>query len=716
MNSWIQRKTMLNLGLRLAFGGLFSLVSTSLLAVDLTAVEYRSLGGGQAELRLQFNGTPPAPKSFAVQTPARLVVDLPEVSLRLADRSRELEGDLAQSWTAAESNGRSRLVVALSRSMPYQLRTEGSEVVVALNANQAVSYRSRNSNAASSPLGESAGTPPPANVNLADVHSGASLLDIDFRKGEQQQGRVLLTLSDPSVRTEVRRRGSRIIIELKNTRLPARLRQKFDVLDFGTPVKFIEARQSEQSTLVTVEPSNSKFEQLAYQADDLYVLELRPLTEKEVEDKFPYSGQRVNLNFQDIEVRALLEVLAEVADVNIIVSDSVKGNITMRLTNVPWDQALDIILKNKGLDQRAAGNVIYIAPLEELATREQKEREVEIAAQEQAPLQLELIQVNYTKAAAMASIISSEGSSILSERGSISIDERTNTLLVRDTGERLDEVRILVEQLDIPVKQVMIESRIVIANSNFTDELGVRWGATFIESTDDGLIGLSGSAEGNDAVVNDFLDNGFPVGIPSLNQRLNVNLPPGGRAGGFGLAILGANYLLDLELAALQAEGQGEVVSNPRVITADQRAATILQGTEVPFVNTTSDGGATVVFKEVFLSLNVTPQITPDERIVMELQVSKDDIGQVVQTAAGPAPSLTRRQVSTQVLVKDAETVVLGGIYETQRNDTETRVPFLGDIPLLGGLFRSRSKRNDKAELLIFVTPKIVREEVDLDY
>src|SRR5690606_29425698 len=423
--------------------------------------------------------------------------------------------------------------------------------------------------------------------------------------------------------------------------------------------------------------------------------------------------------FQDIETRAVLQLLAETSGLNIVVSDTVQGNVTLRLQNVPWDQALDILMTTKGLDMRRNGNVMIVAPAQEIAAREQAALQAQRAIQELEPLRSEFIQVNYAKAAELAELIRGGGTNaLISPRGSVAVDERTNTLLVQDTVDRLGDIRRLVTTLDIPVRQVLIESRIVIVNDDYKRNLGVRFGTTIVDDRgSNGLVSLTGTAAGSDTIVGSALDNiqatgnPFPVTIGAADQRYNVNLPVANPAGSFALAILDADYLVDLELTALQAEGKGEIISTPRVITANQKEARIEQGVEIPYQESASSGATTTQFKEAVLSLTVTPQITPDDRIIMDLVVTKDSVGDVVPSATGGfVPSIDTRSIVTTTIVNDGETVVLGGIYETENRNTVNKVPVLGDIPGLGYLFRNRETINDNAELLIFVTPRILRE------
>ena len=542
-------------------------------------------------------------------------------------------------------------------------------------------------------------------------------------------GRIIVTLTDPGTPVDLREEGGRIVVSFADTSLPERLIRRLDVLDFATPVSTVDALRINNNARLVI-TANGDYEQLAYQTDELFTVEIKPAPEADqptspFDETKEYSGERLTLNFQDIETRAVLQLLADTSGRNIVVSDSVSGNVTLRLRNVPWDQALDILMTTKGLDMRQNGNVIIVAPAEEIAAREKADLEARKDIQELEPLRSEFLQVNYAKAADLADLIQGRGGSanaLLSERGSVSIDERTNTLLLVDTPDRLSEIRRLVVRLDIPVRQVLIESRIVVVNDDFSRDLGVRLGATTVKrNSSDGLWALTGTAENADIITTSALENlantgqPFPVAVGGVNDRYNVNLPIANPAGRIALAVLDSDYLVDLELSALQAEGRGEIISSPRVITANQKEASIEQGVEIPFQESASSGATTTQFKKAVLSLTVTPQITPDDRIIMDLIVSKDSVGELVSSATGGfVPSIDTREVITQVLVNDGETVVLGGIYETEQRDTFNKVPFLGDLPGVGFFFRSTQTTSNKAELLIFVTPRILREGASL--
>ena len=602
--------------------------------------------------------------------------------------------------------------------VPYDTRVEGNAVYVVLGQGASVTQAST---FAGQPASEAMGVLPRSTAAAGP----RSIDNIDFRRGPDGAGQVVVQLTDPRTSVDVRQEGGRIVVEFRDTALPADLMRRLDVTDFATPVASVDAVRNDRHARLVVSAS-SPYEQVAYQSDNVFTLELKPPVEEEslpgiFDSDKEYVGERLTLNFQDIETRAVLQLLAETSGLNIVVSDTVQGSVTLRLQNVPWDQALDILMTTKGLDMRRNGNVMIVAPAQEIAAREQAALQAQRAIQELEPLRSEFIQVNYAKASELANLIRGSGGStnaLISPRGSVAVDERTNTLLVQDTVDRLGDIRRLVTTLDIPVRQVLIESRIVIVNDDYTRNLGVRFGTTIVgDRGNDGLVSLTGTSAGSNTIVSSALGNiqntgnPFPVTIGTADQRYNVNLPVANPAGSFALAILDADYLVDLELSALQAEGKGEIVSTPRVITANQREARIEQGVEIPYQESASSGATTTQFKEAVLSLTVTPQITPDDRIIMDLVVTKDSVGEVVPSATGGfVPSIDTRSIVTTTIVNDGETVVLGGIYETENRNTVNKVPVLGDIPGLGYLFRNRETINDNAELLIFVTPRILRE------
>lgn len=678
-------------------------------SLRLESVDVSPQPGHRLEVRLNLSGPAPEPLSFAVNDPARISLDLPGTALALPSRSKTVREGALNSVAAGEAQGRTRVVLNLDYMVPYRTRVEGNSIIVALGEPAA------------------AGETPAFTAGDMDQPEPAGPLairDVDFRRSEEGGGRVIVTMSDPSVPVNLREEGGNIVVDFEDAELPANLRRRLDVLDFATPVTTVDTLMAGDDARLIISATGN-WEHFAYQADNVFTVEVRPLVEETPEElgvydeRKEYTGQRLTLNFQDIETRAVLQLLAEVSGLNMVVSDSVTGNVTLRLRNVPWDQALDIVLATKGLDKRQVDNVVMIAPAAEIAAREKRDLEARKEIQELAPLRSDFIQVNYAKASELARLLEAGGDNrILSDRGSVTIDERTNTLLVYDTADRLADIRSLVQTLDIPVKQVLIESRIVVVNDDFSRDLGVRAGLTYVDDNgDDGLISVTGSGSGSDTIVQSGLGNlnttgsPFPVTVPDIDERYNVNLPIDNPAGRIALAILDSDYLIDLELQAAQSEGRGEIISTPRVITANQKEALIEQGVEIPFQEAASSGATTTQFKKAVLSLRVTPQITPDERVIMDLEVSQDSVGEFVPSATGGlVPSIDTRSVTTQVLVNDGETVVLGGIFETERRETVNKVPLLGDIPAVGRLFKSTNDVSNKSELLIFVTPKILRE------
>jgi type IV pilus assembly protein PilQ len=678
----------------------------------LEKVELQPQPGEQLEVRLVLDGPAPQPVTFTIDNPARLAVDLPGTTIALDSRRIDVKAGGVDTIVAAEASGRTRLVFNLDQLRPYQTRVAGNSVIVTVGEGVVSAV------AASSA---------PATGNA--VTAGSAVEKVDFRRGTDGSGRILVRTTDAGVQASLKQEGGRIVVDFPRTTVSDDQARRYDVVDFATPVSSFDLTRTATGARIVVSATGD-YEQMAYQADRDYVLELRPRPKAAIVDptKKEYKGERLTLNFQDIETRAVLQLLAETSGQNIVVSDSVQGNVTLRLQNVPWDQALDIVLRTKGLDKRQEGNVIYVAPAEELAAREKQMLESQKAMTELAPVRTEYLQVNYAKASDLAALIKLQGkTSLLSERGSVSIDERTNTLLLQDTPDRLNDIRRLVSTLDIPVKQVLIEARIVIVSDDFSRSLGVRFGGAFVGNygSNDGLmyVGSNGlnSADGDRGPIispngpGGVAIDGNQVATPPVPDRYLVNLPISNPAARLAMTLLDSDYVVDLEITAAQNEGRGEIVSSPRVITANGKEASIEQGVEIPYQESASSGATTTQFKKAVLSLKVTPQITPDDRIILDLTVNKDSVGQVVPSATGGfVPSIDTREITTQVLVNDGQTVVLGGILETERRDTVNKVPYLGDIPGLGALFRSKQKTDNKKELLIFVTPKILREGADI--
>ncbi len=683
----------------------------------LESVTANSLPGNKVEVTLRLSDTAPQPLTFTVDNPARIALDLPATSVAMTSRRVDVKQGVLDTVNVAEANGRTRVVLNVDALVPYETRLQGNTIVVSLGAGGG--SRAAATTAATTAAAQI------ARPTSAVVSGTRTINNVDFRRGSDGSGRVIVELTDAKVPADLRQEGGRIVVNFAKTSVADTLLQRLDVVDFATPVNSIDVLRVGDTARLVVNATGD-YEQLAYQSDNVYTIEFKPVVKlpPELEDKKEYTGERLTLNFQDIETRAVLQLLGDTAGQNMVMSDSIGGNVTLRLQSVPWDHALDIVMRTKGLDMRRDGNVIYIAPAAEIAAREKELLSARQEVQQLAPLRTEYLQVNYAKAGDLAALIKSgAGSSLLSERGSVAIDERTNTLLLQDTSERLADIRRLVSTLDIPVRQVMIEARIVIVNDDFSRELGVRFGGQFAigvgGSDGEGIIGGRNQAIADDNLVIDHdgtasnTGDGWAVLDPL--DRYMVNLPVANPAGRLALTLLDSDYLVDLELTAAQAEGRGEIISSPRLITANQREATIEQGVEIPYQESSASGATTTQFKKAVLSLKVTPQITPDNRVILDLTVSKDSVGSLVASATGGlVPSIDTREIVTQVLVNDGQTVVLGGILESERREQEKKVPLLGDVPVLGRLFKSTSNVDNKDELLIFVTPRILREGASL--
>jgi len=674
----------------------------------LTGMDAVTTAGNGIDIQLTLDSAAPTPSVFTVNDPARLSIDLPATALDVSPQYQRIGQGAVEAIAMAASGERTRVVVELSRMVDYNINRQGNQIIIGIG------------NSAGRPSTSTPTSRPATTAQAPALPAGPSIRDIDFRRGEQGAGRVEISLSNVSAPIDVREEGGQVVARLPGVTLPARLGKRLDVLDFATPVKTIDAMARDGGTRIVVTPvAGADFEQIAYQTGDQFFIELQPLTQAEQaqrkQDNPRYTGEKISLSFQNVDVRAVLQIVADVADVNMVVSDSVSGNMALRLEDVPWDQALDIIMNAKGLGMRRENNVITIAPLAELAAREQAELVARQANMNLAPLTSEIIQINYARAGDIANLLRSGNSagplgaaagpigqpglrpsnndlSLLSTRGQVTVDERTNSLLVNETRNKLDEIRRVINRLDIPVRQVLIESRIVVANREFSRNLGVTQGVT----------------------DNAALES--PTGGNYLaNSGYTINLPAANPAGTITTSIIGDTFNLDLALSALESENRGEIISAPRVITANAKEAKIEQGVEIPYLEAASSGAATVEFKEAVLGLTVTPQITPDSRVIMDLFVTQDTQGDTINVqGGGGVPSINTRSLTTQVLVNDGETVVLGGIYEQENRDVSDRVPILSEIPILGALFRGTQRQRDKRELLIFVTPKILREQLAL--
>lgn len=661
-------------------------------AATLSGVEFSKLPDGNVQVQLKFTDGAVTPAAFTISNPARLVLDFPGVNSTL-ERVTPINLGNAQRMRAVQSGDRTRVVFDLEHMVNYQTTQDASGVYVTLGGGK---------------------TQVAATVEVGSAAVGGNKIQaIDFRRTSDGIGQIVVSLSNPAVGIDTRKETGKVVAEFLDTSIADELARKLDVTDFSTPVSEIEIIKGDGKVRLNI-AAHGNFEHVAYQTGDIYTVEVKEIKEEVSEldkrRKQGYTGARISLNFQDIQVRAVLQLLADIAGKNLVASDTVGGNVTLRLEDVPWDQALDIVLSTRGLGKREEGNVMWVAPAAELAERERQQLEAMQQLQELAPLYTEYMGINFAQASDIAALLSGqEGNRLLTERGHVSIDARTNTLIINDTEGKLAEVRELVKILDIPIRQVLIESRIVNASTDFSKNLGVRFGSAKaeLEGSRTNIVSTA-TLEGTTDVINgDTLE---------LADRTNVNLAAGGLNGkpassvALAIAKLPFGHLLELELSALEAEGRGEVLSNPRVVTSNQQEALIEQGTEIAYQEASSSGATSTAFKKAVLSLKVTPQITPDDHIIMDLSVTKDSVGNLV----GGVPTIDTQQVNTQVLVDNGETLVIGGIYEENKNDSVTRTPFLGELPYVGFLFRTKSIVSDKTELLIFVTPKILQEGAEL--
>jgi type IV pilus assembly protein PilQ len=720
---------------------------------QLQSITAQKLGGDRVQLTLQLSGPAPQPLAFTVNQPARISLDLDDTRLSMKQRKTDVQAGMVNSVIAAEAGGRTRIVINLTTLVPYATHADGNNLYVIVGSNPGDTAVAQapvtgfgpqvTGAAAAAPVvaavAQPVPTPAAAAPAPAPTHASAApaapvgssqIANVDFRRGADGSGQVVVTLPDPSVIGNVHDQNGAIAVDFANAKVPEDLVRRMDVTDFATPVQYIDVQNTPNGAQLLIHPTG-QYEKLAYQSDNTFSVEFKPLTAaaqaSQATQKKQYTGQKISLNFQSIDLRAVLAILADSSGKNLVVSDSVNGNITLRLQDVPWDQALDIILRTKGLATREFGNVMMVGTAGEISNQETAEAAAQQSLQQVEPLESAFIQINYAKAGDILALIKGTGqNSLLTKRGSVSVDARTNTLLVQDTADTVAAVRTMVQKLDVAVRQVLIESRIVVANNDFSRQLGSQLGYSGSRLTNGSLMTTSGTLAGTDSMVGNFITSSnaaanainsgttpvpllTPFTAPALDNRLNVNIPTSGAAGSIAFSVLRGNSLIDLELSALQSEGQGEIVSSPRVLTADQKQAHIEQGVQIPYQQASSSGATTTAFKDAVLSLDVTPQITPDARVIMDLEVHDDAVGQNVQSATGGSvPTIDTRDVKTSVLVNDGDTVVLGGIYETTENTSVSKVPLLGDLPLLGWLFRNTQTTNNKDELLIFVTPKIV--------
>ncbi|RMF17865.1 MAG: type IV pilus secretin PilQ [Gammaproteobacteria bacterium] len=676
-------------------GGLMA--AASAWATSLTGIDFAALPGDRTEIKLTFDSPPPTPRGYAIEQPARIALDLPGVSSALSERYHQLAQGNTQSVTVLEASGRTRLIVNLLALVPYSTRVDGNMLYVQLGAKTGAGSQTAQADASA----------PPVSAPVAKASSESAVANVDFRRGERGDGRVVVELSDPKIAVDMTEEAGRIKLTFNDAKLPAELRRRLDVVDFATPVTLIDVYEEEGNAVLAVK-AEGEYDYLAYQAENVFTLAVEPLTADEAEqrrkEKFPYTGEKLSLNFQDIEVRSVLQLIADFTGLNLVASDTVGGRITLRLQNVPWDQALELVLKTKGLDKRQVGNVLLVAPAEEIAARERLELEANKQVRELAPVRLEVIQINYAKASDLVDLLKQD-KDLISERGFISSDARTNTISIRETAEKIAQVRKLIQTWDIPVRQVLIEARIVRARTDLTSDLGVQWGGTAHKQNGRNQFLIGGSTTQNIQhwnQVNDADETTMYTFPEALAVDLGVTKSnTSSIAIGFGRD----NMFWDLELSALEADGKGEIVAQPKVVTADRQTALIESGEEIPYQEASSSGATSVSFKKAVLSLEVTPQITPDDKIIMDLRVNQDSRGEVT---AG-IPSIDTNEVKTQVLVGNGETVVLGGIFTSEETNTVTKTPFLGDVPYLGRLFTKKESNNQRSELLIFITPKLLK-------
>ncbi len=687
-------------------------------AAAIDDIRFAELPNQRFEVRLSFDEAPPEPQGYTIESPARIVLDFPEVESELKERRYPLAFDNGKSALVLTSGGRTRLILNLENLTNYSSRIDGNAYVIEVGGT------GERQVAASKPASVTA--PAASSDDRSRAKATRAVSGIDFRRGDAGEGRIIVDLSTDRISADMRDTADGLRVTFANTALPGELRRRLDVLDFATPVATIAANNDNGDVVLDVS-ANGDYDYLAYQTDNRYVISVKPLTpaeKAEQERLFEYTGSRLSFNFQDIEVRAVLQIIADFTDLNLVASDTVQGRITLRLDNVPWDQALDMVLKTKGLDKRQVGNVLMVAPAAEIAERERQELSTKRQLEELAPLRTEYIRVRYASAKEIFELFkggsgsgdSDDGTasrstgSVLSGRGQAVVDERTNSIIVTDTAERIDAFKRLVEEIDIPIRQVMIEARLVIANKDFREELGVRWGGVGASLNSDSLFEVGGSTSGLDSDPGTPADFIYGGGTMDLNENMMVDMGVANPVGSIAFGLLTDNAYLDLELSALEYNGYAEIVSQPKVITGDKQRAKISTGSEIPYQEASASGATSASFKEVVLELDVTPQITPDNNIIMELAIKKDLLAEFNTEFGVPIIDITR--LNTKVLVSDGQTIVLGGIFEMQQLNGVDKVPFLGDIPYLGRLFRRDVKNSEKSELLIFITPRIMAESL----
>jgi type IV pilus assembly protein PilQ len=681
------------------------------------------LPGERFEARLSFDSAPPQPQGYTIEKPARIVLDFPDVVSGLKERRIPLAVDNGQSAMVLTSDGRTRLILNLNDLAAYSTRVEGNSFIVEVGAVD--NLVSKNVPGSSMQL---ANNKAPKTSFASGINNRVKITNVDFRRGDAGEGRVIVTLSNPKVSADMVGTGAGVRLSFKDAWIAPELRRRLDVIDFATPVSILTATQDGENATLNISATGD-FDYLAYQTDNEYVLSIKPLTAQEKLEKkkdFEYTGEKISLDFQDIEVRAVLQIIADFTELNLVASDTVQGRITLRLQNVPSDQALEMVLKNKGLDKRQVGNVLMVAPAAEIAERERQEITTKKQLEELAPLRTEYIRVRYANAKEMFELFkggkgssgggrggSQSTGSVLSERGQGVVDARTNSIIITDTSDRIEAFKRLVDQIDVPIRQVMIEARIVIANSDFQRELGIRWGGAGynLNKSRSRLVevgGSQGALQGSQPY--NYFNQGQGAST-ALNLASNniVDAAVSEPVGSLAVGLLTDSTYLDMELSALENSGYAEIVSQPKVITSDKQLAVIKSGKEIAFSEAAASGATSIGFREAVLKLEVTPQITPDNRIIMDLLVFKDSIGEVTESGV---PTIDITRLDTKVLVNNGQTVVLGGVFSIEVTKGESKVPVLGDIPYLGRLFKKSVDKQFKTELLIFVTPKIMSDNI----
>mgnify|MGYP001205423627 FL=1 len=682
---------------------LLSMSAASARSAILENIAFTSQPGSQLAITLTFDQAfAEAVDSYAIDEPARVVLDLPGTRNALAEKRFMLSQANATSVLVLESEDRTRVIVNLIELVPFHSVISGNQLTLQLG--QEVTAVAIDAHDTSHILRTDAD-------RVERVIS--EITDLAFQRSPEGEGLLILSLSDPGVKASVFSEGGNITLQFLHTGVRKSLIRRFDVTDFATPVQGIEVVTTEQGTRLTLR-ANGVYDYLAYQTGNTYTLAVTALDEEEQRDRlnqFDYVGDRISLNFQSIEVRAVLQLIADFTELNLVASDSVEGSITLRLQDVPWDQALDLVLKTRGLDSRQIGNVLMVAPAQEIAERERQEIQANKQLAELAPLQSEFIRIRYAKASNVVGLFqagSEEGGALISERGSVVVDDRTNSIVVTDTSAKLAEIRALIEKVDIPIRQVMIEARIVIASSNINEQLGIRWGGGYLNAGADQFTSVAGDTASVMSLNSQLIGGANPIAMPTAPL---VDLGVAEATSGFAVGFTSTDLFLTAELSALEASGEGEVVSQPKVITGDKQKASIKSGTEIPYQEGAASGATTTAFKEAVLKLDVTPNITPDDRILLDLIVNQDSVGALVPSGNGGfIPTIDTTELTTQVLVGNGETVVLGGVFKNEELVKVAKVPLLGDIPYLGNLFKSTANTQQKTEMLIFITPRILSE------